>query len=642
MNEQSEKLVLVTGATGKQGGAVVRHALKRGFKVRALTRDSSKPAAQRLTQAGVDVCEGDLENLPSLQRALEGVYGVFSVQNFWEKGVGYHGEIRQARNLATAAKNASVTHFVQSSIAGCDHAPGVEHFASKLEIEKIVRSLGLPFTFIRTVFFMENFTTPPSDKFVLPMLSGALRPNLRFHMLSVEDIGALSVKSLEQPEVYLGRTIDLAGDSLTVAQIKQLYSRVTGKRAPGFKMPLWVLRLMQAEFARQLEWNNKAGWHFDVEALRADHPELTTLETHLRQRFSRPNLRTAVLVTAVTMRTRPKRYQRRVICLRAEASSEQHQTNTTRGIRDEWRRFDTGGSPVKNVKITRRQAVQALAAGVVLGATGKAVTAVAQSTAKPASPVKFLNRNGVKLAYTQTGSAQQNVLLIHGWVDRSETLKALTTHFAGRYRVTAVDLRGHGSSDKPREGYSVSNLADDLHWMCQQLGIRQTLVVGHSLGGSVALELAARHPQLPTAVVALEGIILPPAPVLEGIKPLGEALRSPAWLEAMRGFVDSGFLPTDDAALKKAAYAELNKIPQHVHVGVFDGMLGWDAETAARACKKPVLYVDAGSGLSDLERFRILTPQLMVGRTVGVGHNQLVATPQQASAMIDRFVILNK
>jgi uncharacterized protein YbjT (DUF2867 family) len=286
MNEQFEKIVLVTGATGKQGGAVVRHALKRGFKVRALTRDASKPAAQRLAQVGVDVCEGDMENLPSLQRALTGVYGVFSVQNFWEKGVGYHGEIRQARNLATAAVSQGVTHFVQSSISGCDNAPGVEHFESKLEIEKIVRSLGLPYTFIRTVFFMENFTTPPSNKFVIPMLSGALRSDLRFHMVSVEDIGALSVKSLEQPGAYLGETIDVAGDSLSVAQMKQAYSRVTGKRAPSFRMPLWALRLLQAEFARQLEWNNKVGWHFDIKSLRDIHPELTTLETHLRNAFA--------------------------------------------------------------------------------------------------------------------------------------------------------------------------------------------------------------------------------------------------------------------------------------------------------------------------------------------------------------------
>jgi pimeloyl-ACP methyl ester carboxylesterase len=297
---------------------------------------------------------------------------------------------------------------------------------------------------------------------------------------------------------------------------------------------------------------------------------------------------------------------------------------------------------MKTARITRRQAVQVLAAGAMLGTAGTAIAAVAQSTTQPTSPVKFLNRNGVNLAYTQTGSGQKHILLVHGWVDRFETLKALTSHFAQRYRVTAVDLRGHGSSDKPKEGYGIPNLADDLHWMCQQLGIRQTLVVGHSLGGSIALELAARHPQLLTAVVALEGVILLPAPLLEGIKPLGEALRSKAWLEAMRGFVDSGFLPTDDVALKKAAYAELEKIPQHVHIGVFDGMMGWDAEAAARACKKPVLYVDAGSGLSDLERFRTLTPQLTVGKTVGVGHNQLVATPQQANAMIDRFVAVSR
>jgi pimeloyl-ACP methyl ester carboxylesterase len=297
---------------------------------------------------------------------------------------------------------------------------------------------------------------------------------------------------------------------------------------------------------------------------------------------------------------------------------------------------------MNNTKVTRRQAIQALAAGAALSAAGTGIIAVAQSGVKPNLPVQFLNRSGVKLAYTQAGRGAKHVLLIHGWGDRFETLSALIAHFAEHSRVTAVDLRGHGSSDKPKEGYSIPNLAEDMYWMCQQLGIRQTLVVGHSLGGSVALELAARHPQLLTAVVALEGVILPPAPLLEGIKPLGEALRSSAWLEAMRGFVDSGFIPSDDPALKKAAYAELSKIPQHVHIGVFDNMLGWDAAAAARGYKKPLLYVDAGSGLSDLERLKTLCPQLLVGKTVGVGHNQLVATPQQANAMIDRFIVVSK
>jgi pimeloyl-ACP methyl ester carboxylesterase len=178
--------------------------------------------------------------------------------------------------------------------------------------------------------------------------------------------------------------------------------------------------------------------------------------------------------------------------------------------------------------------------------------------------------------------------------------------------------------------------------MCQQLKLQKPIVVGHSLGGSIALELTRRHPTRSSAIVALEGVILPPAALLEGMKPFGEALRSPAWREAMQGFVESGFLATDDPAVKKAALSSLERVPQHVHIGVYDGSVNWDAAVAARGCKVPFLYVEGGSGLSDLEALQKLVPQLMVGKTVGVGHNQLVATPQQAVAMMDRFIAINK
>jgi pimeloyl-ACP methyl ester carboxylesterase len=254
--------------------------------------------------------------------------------------------------------------------------------------------------------------------------------------------------------------------------------------------------------------------------------------------------------------------------------------------------------------------------------------------------IKHLNNNGVKLAYSEAGHGDESMLLIHGWTDNHHTLAALTAHFEQRYRVIAADLRGHGGSDKPQTGYGIAEMADELVWLCDQLSLLQPILIGHSLGGSIGLEMAARHPNLPAAIVALDGVIVPPQPVLDAMAPLGEALRSPAWFEAMHGFVESGFLPTDDAELRHRAHAELERLPQHVHIGVFDGMLAWDAVAAARACNAPFLYVESGNGLSDLRHLAQLCPHLMTGRTVGVGHNQMVATPQQVIAMIERFIAL--
>ncbi|MBC8138934.1 MAG: alpha/beta hydrolase [Fibrella sp.] len=251
--------------------------------------------------------------------------------------------------------------------------------------------------------------------------------------------------------------------------------------------------------------------------------------------------------------------------------------------------------------------------------------------------VRFIYSDGARIAYRETGQGAETVILLHGWADRHERMLPLAMRLDRRYRVIAMDLRGHGLSDRTQRGYSIPDLAEDVTELCGQLGVRKPLIVGHSLGGAIALEVAACRPRLPRAVVALEGVILIPEPVRAATKPLGQALCGPFWKDAMRGFVRSSFLPTDDKSLLEAAMRELHFIPQHVHINIFNAMMGWDAGQAVRNCRVPTLYIDAGSGLSDLKKFQALCPQLIVGRTVGMGHNQMLATPEQVSAMIDRF-----
>ena len=112
----TDKTVLVTGATGRQGGAVVRHMLAKGWKLRALTRHCDSCAAKKLADQGVELKQGDLEDPTALERAARGAYGVFSVQDFW--AVGARREVQQGKNLAEAAKKARVEHFVYSSVGG--------------------------------------------------------------------------------------------------------------------------------------------------------------------------------------------------------------------------------------------------------------------------------------------------------------------------------------------------------------------------------------------------------------------------------------------------------------------------------------------------------------------------------------------
>lgn len=293
------RLILVTGATGAQGGALVPQLLRRGYAVRALTRNPDKPAGRRLRELGCEVVAGDLDDEASLARACAGVQGVFAVQNFWEKGVGYQREIDQGCKLARAAKGAGVAHFVQTSVANCDNAEGVLHFQSKHVIEQYIDSIGLPRTFLREVFFMENFTEPVmvgggkkamDPYWVLPMICGLLDEDTRFHMITVEDIAWYAADILDHPERFIGQAVDVASDALTPAEMRDTFRKVTGRRVlPTIKWATRLgLKLGNAESARQFHWNNTVGWRFDLAPLRAWHPGAITFEQFLIRHYSRP------------------------------------------------------------------------------------------------------------------------------------------------------------------------------------------------------------------------------------------------------------------------------------------------------------------------------------------------------------------
>ncbi len=276
--------VVVMGATGQQGGAVCRHALAAGWRVRAITRTAESPAAQRLRSKGAQVVAADMNDPSSLDLALQGADAVFSVQDFWAPGVGYDGEVRQGRHLADAAKRAGVSHFVQSTMAQGDGAERVPHFASKLAIVRHVQSLGLPCTMIGTVYFMDNFMNPKrGGAWSLPVLAGSLGLHRSLHLLAVDDLGAAVAKVIEQPNRYLNTQVDLVSDILSVAQMRAIHREVTGVRAKPWSVPAWMLRRMNAEFAHQLAWQRDGGWTFTTEAIDALIAKRTRFADFLQQ-----------------------------------------------------------------------------------------------------------------------------------------------------------------------------------------------------------------------------------------------------------------------------------------------------------------------------------------------------------------------
>jgi uncharacterized protein YbjT (DUF2867 family) len=225
--------ILVFGATGAQGGSVARNLLSRGkFNVRVITRRPESAAAAALRDLGAEIVQGDLDDPASLSAALEGVYGVFGVTNFWEH---FDKEAEQGRNLVNAVAAAGVKHFVFSTlppIAGeTNGALKSPHFDLKAEHEALAKSLGIPSTFVHVPFYYENFLYffPPKPAGDGTFQFGFPQGDTPLAAISVEDVGKLIAPMFEQPEKYIGQVVKLAGDELPAARYAEVMSQATGK-----------------------------------------------------------------------------------------------------------------------------------------------------------------------------------------------------------------------------------------------------------------------------------------------------------------------------------------------------------------------------------------------------------------------------
>lgn len=277
-----KKLILVTGASGQQGGAVARHLLAAGWPVRALVRDPLKDTCASLEAQGAELFQGDLNDRASVDAALEGVYGVFSVQNFWLPDVGYEGEVRQGLLLADAAAAAGVGHFVYASVAAAERGMGQRHFETKWQIEQHLAALDMPWTIVRPVAFMDNYnwTRPQISNGVFQ--SWGIRPDKTLQTISVDDIGGFVALVFDNPGEFAGKTVELAGDELTESQMAETLGRVIGRpvRVEFPQMPEGFTP--DPEQTAMFAFFNGESYTVDIPALRRRYPALQTFEQHLR------------------------------------------------------------------------------------------------------------------------------------------------------------------------------------------------------------------------------------------------------------------------------------------------------------------------------------------------------------------------
>lgn len=262
--ERGKDLIVVTGATGHQGGATARELLAKGHKVRAMTRKPDSPAATELAKLGAQVVTGDLDDAASLERALAGAWGAYAVQNTWEAGV--EREEQQGLRFADVARKAGIQHYVYASVASAHRRTGIPHFENKWGVEERVRSLGFPsYTIVRPVFFMENFLSP---SFLPAIQQGqlpiALDPKTVLQMIAVSDIGKYGAWAFENHTALNGRGIDIAGDQLAMPQTAEIIGRAAKRKVNFVQLPIAEVRKFSEDFALMLEWFDRVGYDADI------------------------------------------------------------------------------------------------------------------------------------------------------------------------------------------------------------------------------------------------------------------------------------------------------------------------------------------------------------------------------------------
>jgi len=257
-------LIVVTGATGQQGGATARELLAAGHRVRAVTRKPDGDAAKALAKLGAEVVRGDLDDAASIKQAFAGAWGLYAVQNTWEAGV--QKEEEQGLRVAEVARPAGIQHFVYASVASAHRKTGIPHFDNKARVEAKIRALTFPsYAIVRPVFFMENWLSPwfkPGiDKGTLAI---GLKPTTKLQMVAVADIGKYGKLAFEKHAELNGRAVDIAGDELTIPQAAEIIGRAAGRPVTFVQVPIGEVRKASAEYAIMLEWFETTGYDVDI------------------------------------------------------------------------------------------------------------------------------------------------------------------------------------------------------------------------------------------------------------------------------------------------------------------------------------------------------------------------------------------
>jgi uncharacterized protein YbjT (DUF2867 family) len=273
----NKRKILVTGATGQQGGALARLLLQKKHEVYALIRStkSESPKAQNLRNQGAKLVEGDLDKPDSLEQATNGIDSVFLIGTFIEGGT--EGEIRRGKMMVDIAKEKKIEHIVYSSVVNADKTTGIPHFESKYKVEQHIKNSGIPYTIIGPTFFMDNLLSYSLAGLQQGQVALPLSPSRILQQIAVENIAEFSALALERRNSFIGKRIDIASDEITGEQAAKVLSNELGRKIRYEQVPMEQIRQASEDLAVMYEWFERIGTGVDVAALHKQYPEVNWL-----------------------------------------------------------------------------------------------------------------------------------------------------------------------------------------------------------------------------------------------------------------------------------------------------------------------------------------------------------------------------
>lgn len=268
----TETKILITGATGQQGGTLAKLLLQKNRKVYALVRNIQSPAAQGLKKEGANLVKGDLNDFDSLEQAVNGIDSIFLMGTPFEDGI--EDEIRRGKMMADIAKEKNIRHLVYSSVANANRSTGIPLFDSKYKVEQHIQNLGIPCTIIGPTFFMENLLGPGLEQGQLAL---PLSPSSILQQSALQNIAEFSALVLEHGKTFLDKRIDIASDEVTGKQAAKLLSNELGHRIRYVSVPIDRVREGNEDMARMYEWYEKIGTGIDIPSLHQEYPQVNWL-----------------------------------------------------------------------------------------------------------------------------------------------------------------------------------------------------------------------------------------------------------------------------------------------------------------------------------------------------------------------------